>query len=171
MGPLGWQETLVIFVLALLLFGPKKLPEVGKTIAKAINEFRRASDELKDTWHREMANLERETQDIKKEAESLTKVTNDYVSDTSSYNYDSSYDYGAYGYPDSYDSSTTSTTDSSTVSDPATQGADSTGMAATQVAEASIQPVAAEGAVPTSIAPEVVGTPPSGTPSEPTATR
>ena len=133
MGPLGWQETLVIFVLVLLLFGPKKLPEVGKNIAKAINEFRRHSNDLKDTWQREMANLERETQDIKKEAESLTAVTSDYTSDTSTYNYDSSYDYGAYGYPDSNDPSTTSTTDSSTVSDPATQGADSTGMAATSV--------------------------------------
>lgn len=170
MGPLGWQETLVIFVLVLLLFGPKKLPEVGKNIAKAINEFRRHSNDLKDTWHREMANLERETQDIKKEAESLTQVTSDYTSD-SSYNYDSSYDYGAHGYPDSYDSSTTSTTDSSTVSDPATQGADSTGMAPTQVAEASIEPVAAEGAVPTSTASESVSTPSSGTPAEPTSTR
>lgn len=170
MGPLGWQETLVIFVLVLLLFGPKKLPEVGKNIAKAINEFRRHSNDLKDTWHREMANLERETQDIKKEAESLTQVTSDYTSD-SSYNYDSSYDYGAHGYPDSYDSSTTSTTDSSTVSDPATQGADSTGMAPTQVAEASIEPVAAEGAVPTSTASESVSKPSSGTPTEPTTTR
>jgi len=171
MGPLGWQETLVIFVLVLLLFGPKKLPEVGKNIAKAINEFRRHSNDLKDTWHREMANLERETQDIKKEAESLTQVTSDYTSDSSSYNYDSSYDYGAYGYPDSNDSSTTSTTDSSTVSDPATQGADSTGMAATQLAEASIQPVAAEGAVPTGTVPESVGTPQSGASADPTATR
>ena len=170
MGPLGWQETLVIFVLVLLLFGPKKLPEVGKNIAKAINEFRRHSNDLKDTWHREMANLERETQDIKKEAESLTQVTSDYTSD-SSYNYDSSYDYGAHGYPDSYDSSTTSTTDSSTVSDPATQGADSTGMAAPQVAEASIEPVAADGTVPTSTTSEPAGTPSPGTPAEPTATR
>ena len=155
MGPLGWQETLVIFVLALVLFGPKKLPQLGKDIARAIAEFRKHSNELKDTWHREMANLERETQDIQKEAESLTQVTSDYSSDSSSYNYDSSYDYGAYGYPDSNDPSTTSTTDSSTVSDPATQGADSTGMAATQVAEASIQPVAAEGAVPTSTVSEL----------------
>ncbi|MBI5281387.1 MAG: twin-arginine translocase TatA/TatE family subunit, partial [Candidatus Solibacter usitatus] len=48
----------------LVLFGPKELPKVGKTLAKAIGEFRRASGELKDTWHREMANLERETEDI-----------------------------------------------------------------------------------------------------------
>lgn len=148
MGPLGWQETLVIFVLVLLLFGPKKLPEVGKNIAKAIGEFRRASSELKDTWHREMANLEKETSDIKKEAESLNQVTSEYSSDTSSYNYDSSYDYGAYGYPDSYGESTT-TTDSSTVGASATQDADST-VAAAGAAEAAPTVVAAEGAVPTS---------------------
>ena len=35
MGPLGWQETVFIFLLALLIFGPKKLPELGKTAAKA----------------------------------------------------------------------------------------------------------------------------------------
>jgi TatA/E family protein of Tat protein translocase len=148
MGPLGWQETLVIFVLVLLLFGPKKLPEVGKNIAKAIGEFRRASSELKDTWHREMATLEKETQEIRKEAESLTQVTSEYTSDTS-YNYDSSYDYGGYGYPESSDSLTTTTTDSSTVSASASLGADSTGEAV-ETAEASPHPVAAEGAVPTS---------------------
>jgi TatA/E family protein of Tat protein translocase len=149
MGPLGWQETLVIFILILVLFGPKELPKVGKTLAKAVGEFRRASNELKDTWHREMANLERETQDIKKESESLAQVTSDYSSD-SSYNYDSSYDYGAYGYPESSESSTTTTTDSSTVSASATQDADSTGTAAIEAAEVIPTPVAAEGAVPTS---------------------
>ena len=57
MGPLGWQETVFIFVLALLIFGPKKLPELGKTLGKAITEFRRASSELKNTWEREVSNL------------------------------------------------------------------------------------------------------------------
>lgn len=168
MGPLGWQETLVIFVLVLLLFGPKKLPEVGKNIAKAIGEFRRASSELKDTWHREMANLEKETSDIKKEAESLTQVTSEYSSDSSSYNYDSSYDYGAYGYPDSYDSSTT-TTDSSTVGDSATQDADSAGEAA-GAADAAPIPVAAEGAVPTSTG-DAPGEAPPAASTEQTAAR
>ena len=151
MGPLGWQETLVIFVLVLLLFGPKKLPEVGKNIANALNEFRRTSNELKDTWHREMANLERETQDIKKESESLAQVTSSYNSDSSQYNYDSSYDYGAYGYPDSPDTSSSATsTESSTVGASAIQGADSTGTATTELAEAAPAPIVAEGAVPTS---------------------
>lgn len=99
---LGWQETVVIFLLALLLFGPKKLPELGKNLAKALGEFRRASNELKDTWQREMAAVERETQDIKREAESFnTTVATATGTTDPSYNYDYNYEYGGYGYPDS----------------------------------------------------------------------
>ena len=42
MGPLGVPEMMVIFLLALVLFGPKKLPELGRTLGKALTEFRRA---------------------------------------------------------------------------------------------------------------------------------
>jgi sec-independent protein translocase protein TatA len=116
MGPLGWQETVFIFLLALLIFGPKKLPELGKTIGKAITEFRRASSELRATWDREVSNLEREH-------ESLKEVTNNYANEISSSTYDSSY-YGSEGYdPESYDSTAT---DTSTVSASATKGAEST---------------------------------------------
>ncbi len=97
MGSLGWQETIVIFVLALLLFGPKKLPELGKNLAKAIGEFRRASSELKDTWQREMTAIERETAEIKKETQAAVDSTYDTPDSSYDYNYDSSYDYGAYG--------------------------------------------------------------------------
>src|SRR4029077_17981073 len=65
----GPQEMIVIFILALVLFGPKKLPELGRTIGKAITEFRRASNDLKATFEREMQTLERESQ-------SLSQVTN-----------------------------------------------------------------------------------------------
>ena len=65
MGSLGWQETLAIFILALILFGPKKLPELGRTLGKAITEFRRASSELRSSFDREMKNLEQETRPIK----------------------------------------------------------------------------------------------------------
>jgi TatA/E family protein of Tat protein translocase len=65
MGSLGWQETLAIFILALILFGPKKLPELGRTLGKAITEFRRASAELRSSFDREMKNLEQETRPIK----------------------------------------------------------------------------------------------------------
>lgn len=65
MGSLGVQEMLVIFLVALVLFGPKKLPELGRTIGKALTEFRRASNDLKATFDREMQALERETNELK----------------------------------------------------------------------------------------------------------
>lgn len=70
-----------IFILALLLFGPKELPKLGRTIGKAMTEFRRAQSELKTTFNREMQNLERET-GIKE----LTATT----FNSNSYNYDQS---------------------------------------------------------------------------------
>ena len=112
MGPLGIQETIFIFVLALLIFGPKKLPELGRTVGKAMTEFRRASSELKATFDREMNAIERETD--------LKTVAQDYNGET--YNYDNYYDSGTYG-SESYDESTAQT---STESASATQGADTT---------------------------------------------
>jgi sec-independent protein translocase protein TatA len=65
MGPIGIQEMIVIFLVALVLFGPKKLPELGKTIAKAVSEFRRAQSDFKATLDREMQSLERENEALK----------------------------------------------------------------------------------------------------------
>jgi sec-independent protein translocase protein TatA len=70
MGTLGVQEVIVIFVIALVLFGPKKLPELGRTIGKALTEFRRASNDLKATFEREMHTLERESEQLKQSAQS-----------------------------------------------------------------------------------------------------
>jgi TatA/E family protein of Tat protein translocase len=113
MGSLGVPEMIFIFVLALLLFGPKKLPEVGRTLGKAMSEFRRASSELKATFDREMKTLEQETEGIKEAA-------NSYNHDTYNYDY-SSYDSGYYG-SESHDSTTTEVT---TASASATEGAES----------------------------------------------
>src|SRR3954454_5752517 len=96
MGPLGWPETVFIFFLALILFGPKKLPELGRTVGKALTEFRRASSELKATFDREMKTLEQETESIKQ--------ATDFSSEAHSYDYsshESTYE-GAYGYDGSY---------------------------------------------------------------------
>src|SRR5215475_2566330 len=115
MGPLGWPETVFIFLLALILFGPKKLPELGRTVGKAITEFRRASSELKSTFDREMKSLEQET-------ESFKEIANQYQTDTYSYDYqsyESTYE-GAYG-NESYDSTATTP---STISASATQDAE-----------------------------------------------
>src|ERR1700691_4463248 len=65
MGSLGVPEMIFIFLLALVLFGPKKLPELGRTMGKALTEFRRASTELKSSFEREMQTLERETDSLK----------------------------------------------------------------------------------------------------------
>jgi sec-independent protein translocase protein TatB len=51
---LGTTELLVIAVVALVLFGPRKLPEIGRTVGKALGEFKRASDDFKRTWEYEV---------------------------------------------------------------------------------------------------------------------
>lgn len=73
MGPLGWPEMIFIFVAALVVFGPKQLPELGKKLGKGLSEFRKASAELKSTFQREMDNIERETrmQDVRKAASDI----------------------------------------------------------------------------------------------------
>jgi sec-independent protein translocase protein TatA len=65
MGSLGVPEMIFIFLLALVLFGPKKLPELGRTMGKALTEFRRASSDLKSSFEREMQTLERESDSLK----------------------------------------------------------------------------------------------------------
>ena len=57
---LGFPEMIFIFLLALLVFGPKKLPEVGRQIGKALAEFKRASNEFKSQLETEIRNLELE---------------------------------------------------------------------------------------------------------------
>ncbi|MBZ5589824.1 MAG: TatA/E family twin arginine-targeting protein translocase [Acidobacteriia bacterium] len=54
-GSVGLPELLLIFVVALLLFGPRKLPEIGKTLGKALNEFKRASNDLQRSLEEEVA--------------------------------------------------------------------------------------------------------------------
>ena len=57
---IGMPELLLIFVLALLVFGPKELPRIARTLGKAMAELRRASDELRDGIQREIELAERE---------------------------------------------------------------------------------------------------------------
>jgi sec-independent protein translocase protein TatA len=69
MGSLGMQEIIIIFVLALIIFGPRKLPELGKTIGKGLAEFKKASNELKQTWEDEVR--------LDKEKEAITEIAKD----------------------------------------------------------------------------------------------
>lgn len=117
MGPLGVPEMMFIMVLALVLFGPKKLPEIGRTVGKAINEFRKASSDLKSTFEREMQNLEAEGNSVK-------EIAAPYQYDAYNYDYsETNPDYnGTYG-SESYHSAESIP---STISASATEGADST---------------------------------------------
>ena len=76
MGPLGIPELIFIFVLALLIFGPKKLPELGRTFGKSMAEFRRASNDLRNTFQREMDTIDRENQDLKDVAQEVKQDLN-----------------------------------------------------------------------------------------------
>ena len=120
MGPVGVPEMVVIFLVALVLFGPQKLPELGRTVGKAISEFRRAQSELKATFDRELRNLERET-------ESQKEIGGGYRYDNYNYDY-SSGDAGTYGQPyGTYDAEPhdSSVTETSTDGASATEGAGS----------------------------------------------
>ena len=137
MGPVGVQEMIVIFLVALVLFGPKKLPELGKTIGKAITEFRRAQSELKSTLQSHMRELEKETESIKEVTQSYTNEIYSHY-DSSSNQYDSPYYDSSYG---SYDYN----------SQPAESNPSTVGATATQVAESTASPeAAANGTVPRS---------------------
>jgi sec-independent protein translocase protein TatA len=61
MGPVGMPELIIIFVIALIIFGPRKLPELGKSLGRSINEFKRASNELKNTLEDEIRVEEQKT--------------------------------------------------------------------------------------------------------------
>ncbi len=54
MGPLGIQELILILVIALIVFGPKKLPELGRSLGKTLAEFKRTSNDIKNSIEKEL---------------------------------------------------------------------------------------------------------------------
>ncbi len=81
MGNLGMQEIIVIFILALIVFGPRKLPELGKTLGKGIAEFKKASNELKQTWEEEVR-LEKEKETMSDLLKDTSNRMNEIVKNT-----------------------------------------------------------------------------------------
>ncbi len=83
MGSLGWQEIIIIFVIALIVFGPRKLPELGKTIGKGLAEFKKASNELKQTWDDEVR-LDKEKEEMSQILKETSVQASDILKDESS---------------------------------------------------------------------------------------
>jgi sec-independent protein translocase protein TatA len=59
MGPIGIQEMILILIIALIVFGPKRLPELGKSIGKTLAEFKRASNDIRQNIEKELEEPEK----------------------------------------------------------------------------------------------------------------
>jgi len=71
MGQLGFSEMLVVFIVALLVFGPKKLPELGKSLGRGIREFKKATEELKSSWEDQVKDISAPLNDVKKDIHNM----------------------------------------------------------------------------------------------------
>ncbi len=123
MGPIGIQEMIFIAIFALIVFGPKKLPELGRTFGKGMAEFRRASAELKGTFQREMDNIERETR--MDEARKAAQEAKAAITEATNYDDDEDDYYDAYGEKKT-SSKTIASSTSSSATEPASSPGDST---------------------------------------------
>jgi sec-independent protein translocase protein TatA len=73
-GSVGMPELLIILVIALIIFGPRKLPELGRSLGKSLGEFKRASNELRSTLEEEVRVEEQKEQRAKMEAEQNSAI-------------------------------------------------------------------------------------------------
>ena len=64
-GSIGMPELIIIFVIALIIFGPRKLPELGKSLGKSLAEFKKASNELRNTLEEEIRIEEQKERETK----------------------------------------------------------------------------------------------------------
>jgi sec-independent protein translocase protein TatA len=74
-GSIGMPELIIIFVVALVIFGPKKLPELGRSLGRSLSEFKRASNELKQTLEEEIRVEEQKEQRATTESKASAQVT------------------------------------------------------------------------------------------------
>ena len=78
LGPIGMQELIIIFVIALIVFGPRKLPQLGKSLGRSIAEFKRASNELRSTLEQEIR-VEETRKEIMEPIETLSQEAKEVV--------------------------------------------------------------------------------------------
>src|SRR5690606_73219 len=74
-GSIGMPELIIIFVIALIIFGPRKLPELGKSLGRSINEFKRASNELRSTLEDEIRLEEQREREQQQRAAASTSTS------------------------------------------------------------------------------------------------
>jgi sec-independent protein translocase protein TatA len=74
-GPIGMPELIVIMVIALIIFGPRKLPELGRSLGRSLNEFKRASNELKHTLDEEIRVEEQRNSEQQRAASEPARTT------------------------------------------------------------------------------------------------
>jgi sec-independent protein translocase protein TatA len=84
-GSIGMPELILIFIVALLVFGPKKLPEIGKSIGKGLAEFKRASDDLKRTIEHEIEQGKNEAASVKEQFSEVKTSLQETVSASTAY--------------------------------------------------------------------------------------
>ena len=73
-GSIGMPELIIILVIALIIFGPRKLPELGRSLGRSIGEFKKASNELRSTLEEEIRVEEQKEQRTKIEAEQTSAI-------------------------------------------------------------------------------------------------
>ncbi len=113
---LGMGEVILILVIALVVFGPRKLPELGKSLGQAMSQFRRASDDFKRTWEQEV-----EVEKIRQGVSTSSETSNSYSETYDPYNSYSGESYGTE--TSSGDSGSSSTNGSSAQEQSNTAGA------------------------------------------------
>lgn len=116
---LGMSEVVLILVIALVIFGPRKLPELGKSLGQAMNQFRKASDEFKRTWEQEV------------ELEKVRKSDTPALADGSGYHYDSQHGESGYGTDPDFNYGYDTASNSSSTSSGSSSSADSASAAET----------------------------------------
>jgi sec-independent protein translocase protein TatA len=74
-GSIGMPELIIIFVIALIIFGPRKLPELGRSLGKSLAEFKRASNELRNTLEEEIRIEEQKEKEKPRDVAAAAKPT------------------------------------------------------------------------------------------------
>ena len=86
-GSIGMPELIIILVIALIIFGPRKLPELGKSLGRSLNEFKKASNDLQNTLEQEIK-IEEQKEQVKKNQDEEKTASSAFDTDHSKFDTD-----------------------------------------------------------------------------------